>query len=170
MSTTMNFSNRIGQVLHEEHMATVALMERLDRLIAHPRSDPPDTSDHTVLQILSALSAALEGEIKRHFAFEEEHLFPYLSAIGEAEIGAHLTHEHVAIRPIGLRIALLAREAAIRGFDEASWNEFRRSGKELCERLLDHVQKEEMALLPLIEDGMDADTETRLLRDYIQAA
>jgi hemerythrin-like domain-containing protein len=170
MSATMNFRNRIGQILHEEHMATGALMERLEHLIARHHSGPPDTEDRAVLQLLSDLSAALEGEIKRHFAFEEEHLFPYLGAIGEVEIGTHLTDEHVAIRPIGLRIAVLAREGAIRGFDEARWNEFRRSGQELCDRLLDHVQKEEMALLPLLADSMDADTETRLLRDYLQAA
>jgi hemerythrin-like domain-containing protein len=170
MSTTMNFTNRISRTLHEEHLATVALMDRLEQLIARHRHGPPDIGDRIVLQLLSDLSNAVEGEIQRHFAFEEEHLFPYLGAIGEAEIGAHLTDEHVAIQPIGLRIAVLAREAPVRGFDEASWDEFRRSGRELCERLRDHVQKEEMALLPLIEDSMDADTVTRLLQDYLQAA
>ena len=166
----MNFTNRISRMLHEEHLATVALMDRLDQLIARHRHEPPKTGDPIVLQLLSDLSNAVEGEIQRHFAFEEEHLFPYLGAIGEAEIGAHLTDEHVAIRPIALRIAALARETAARGFDEASWEDFRRNRWELCERLRGHVQKEEMALLPLIESSMDADTETRLLQDYLRAA
>jgi len=58
----------------------------------------------------------------------------------------------------------------VHGFDHAGWDEFRRRGQELCERLLAHVQKEEMALLPLIEESMDADTEARLLHDYVETA
>ncbi len=30
----MSFSNRVSQKLHDEHMATVALMERLEKLVA----------------------------------------------------------------------------------------------------------------------------------------
>jgi len=168
MSATMNFTNRISQTLHEEHRATVALMERLEQLIARHRHGPPDAGDRIVLQLLFDLATAVGGEIQRHFAFEEKHLFPYLGAIGEEAIGAHLTDEHVAIRPMGLHVASLAREAAARGFDEAGWDEFRRSGQELCERLQGHVQKEEMVLLPLIEEIMDEDTEAHLLQDYLQ--
>ena len=69
-----------------------------------------------------------------------------------------------------MRIAALARDAAVQGFDGAGWDEFRRSGQELCERMLAHVQKEEMALLPLLEESMDADTEARLLEDYLETA
>ena len=168
MSATMNFTNRISQTLHAEHRATVALMERLEQLIARHRHGLPDTGDRIVLQQLFDLATAMEGEIQRHFAFEEKHLFPYLGAIGEEAIGAHLTDEHVAIRPMGLHVASLAREAAARGFDEAGWDEFRRCGQELCERLQGHVQKEEMVLLPLIEEIMDEDTEAHLLQDYLQ--
>ena len=166
----MNFTNLISRTLHDEHQATVALMGRLEQLIARHGRNTPDTGDCIVSQLLCDLATDLDGEIQRHFAFEEEQLFPYLSAIGEEAIGAHLTDEHVAIRPIGVRIVALAREAAARGFDAASWDEFRRSGGELCERLLEHVQKEEMALLPLIEESMDADTQARLLQDYVETA
>jgi hemerythrin-like domain-containing protein len=166
----MSFANRINQRLHEEHCATVALMERLERLIAGHRREPPDTHDHSVAQVLSDLWTVLEADVQRHFAFEEDRLFTYLSGIGEEAIAAHLTDEHTVIRPIGARIAALAREAATRGFDSAGWNEFRKAGQELCERLLAHVQKEEMALLPLLEESMDADTEARLLRDYLETA
>jgi len=162
----MSFTNRICQRLHEEHDGTVALMERLDQLIARHRHQPPEAKESDVARLLSDLWSALETEVERHFAFEEERLFAYLSAIGERAIGAHLTEEHTAIRPIGVRIAALAREAAVHGFDRAGWDEFRRRGQELCERLLAHVQKEEMALLPLIEESMDAETEANLLQEY----
>jgi hemerythrin-like domain-containing protein len=166
----MSFTNRISQQLHEEHGATVALMERLEQLVARHRRGPPDTGDPGVARLLSDLSTSVEGEVQRHFAFEEQHVFTYLDAGGDEAIGAHLTDEHRAIRPIGLTIAGLARDAAAHGFDDAKWQEFRRLGQELCERLLAHVQKEEMALLPLIEESMDAETEARLYHHYVENA
>jgi hemerythrin-like domain-containing protein len=164
----MSFTNRISQTLHEEHRATVALMERLEQLIARHRRGPPDTGDRAVVQLLSDLSTGVEAEVQRHFAFEEDRLFTYLGAIGDEGISAHLTDEHTVMRPIGIRVAGLAREASARGFDEAKWDEFRRSSQELCERMLAHVQKEEMALLPLLEEAMDAETESRLLEEYLE--
>ncbi len=163
----MSFTNRISQTLHEEHRATIALMERLEQLLArHRRGARPDIGDRSVAQLLSDLSTGVEAEVERHFAFEENHLFAYLDAIGDDVIGAHLTDEHAVMRPIGVRIAGLARAAAAKGFDETEWDEFRRLGQELCERMLAHVQKEEMALLPLLEESMDAETEARLYQDY----
>jgi hemerythrin-like domain-containing protein len=61
----------------------------------------------------------------------------------------------------------VAREAASRGFDEARWAEFRRLSQEFCERVIAHVQKEEMALLPLLEETMDADAEMQLYEEYV---
>ncbi len=166
----MSFTNRISQTLHEEHRATIALMERLEQLIARHRRGPPEVGDRGVAQLLSDLSTGVEAEVQRHFAFEEDRLFTYLGAIGDEAIGAHLTDEHAVMRPIGVRVAALARAAATQGFDAAAWDEFRRAGQELCERMLAHVQKEEMALLPLLEESMDADTEARLLQEYLETA
>ena len=73
----------------------------------------------------------------------------------------------LAMRPLGHRLAALAREGVASGFDEANWTEFRQLGLELCERMLAHVQKEEMALLPLIEESMDAEMEARLYEEYV---
>lgn len=163
----MTFSNRISQTLHDEHCATVGLMERVEHLLRRcPRGNRPDANDRAVAQLLTEISTAVEADIERHFAFEESWLFPYLDAIGEDAIGAHLTEEHTAMRPLGLRLAELAR-AASAGFDGASWDEFRKIGQELSERLLAHVQKEEMALLPLLEDTMDAETEAKLYSEYV---
>ena len=165
----MSFANRINQKLHDEHCATVSLMTRLEQLIArHRRDNPPDTNDSKVTQLLSDLSTSIESEIQHHFAFEESHLFTYLDAIGDGEIGQHLTDEHNSILPIGLKVAKLARAAATQRFDESMWNEFRSFAQELCERLLSHVQKEEMALLPLLEANMDADTDARFFQEYVE--
>ncbi len=165
----MSFTNRISQTLHDEHGATVALMERLEQLLARGRrGGPPDKADASVARLLSDLSTGVEAEIERHFAFEENHLFTFLEAIGDAGIGAHLTSEHEAMRPLGARVAAIARGAMTNGFAPTEWDEFTRLAQELSERMLAHVQKEEMALLPVIEESMDAETEARLYEEYVE--
>jgi hemerythrin-like domain-containing protein len=114
------------------------------------------------------LSTGVEAEVERHFAFEESHLFTYLEAMGDAAIGMHLTSEHEAMRPLGVRVAALARKAASAGFTPAEWEEFVRLAQELDDRMLAHVQKEEMALLPVIEESMDKETEARLYEIYVE--
>jgi hemerythrin-like domain-containing protein len=161
----MSFNNRISQTLHDEHQATVALMERLEQLLARYRRSPPP-NDRGVAQFLDELARDLGADVERHFAFEESQLFTYLDAIGDAAIGAHLTDEHAAMRPLGIELAALARRARDKGFDAPGWDRFRLLGGELCERMLAHVQKEEMALLPLLEESMDAETEARLYDTY----
>src|SRR5271157_5441574 len=161
------FSNRISQTLHDEHRATVSLMERLDRLIASHRRRPLDAKEPANARFLRELASGVEAEVKRHFDFEEEHLFTYLQSIGDEAIGAHLTDEHSAMRPLGERLSALARAGEASGFDDASWDEFRRLGMELCERMLAHVQKEEMALLPLLDESMDSEMEARLYEEYV---
>jgi hemerythrin-like domain-containing protein len=165
----MSFTNRISQTLHDEHGATVALMERLEQLLTRGRrGGPPDPRDGAVASLLSDLSTGVEAEVERHFAFEENHLFTYLEAMGDAAIGAHLTSEHAAMRPLGVRVAAMARAATAQGFAPAEWEEFLRLGQELSERMLSHVQKEEMALLPVLEEAMDAETEARLYQKYVE--
>jgi hemerythrin-like domain-containing protein len=166
----MSFANRIAQALHDEHRATIALMERLEQLFARHRRGPPGRDDGAVAQLLSDLAIAIEDEVQRHFSFEEERLFAYLESIGDEAIGAHLRDEHAAIRPIGAQVATLARAAMSNGFDDTTWDSFRRAGQELGERMLAHVQKEEMALLPVLEENMDAEAELALCEEYLETA
>jgi hemerythrin-like domain-containing protein len=165
----MSFTNRISQAIHNEHRATIALMERLEQFMARYRREPPEIAAGTA-QLLADLAAGVEADVRRHFDFEEGRLFAYLDAVGDEAIGTHLTDEHAAMRPLGTRLAELARGAAAHGFDEASWAEFRRLGQEFCERVIAHVQKEEMALLPLLEETMDADAEMQLYEEYVASA
>jgi hypothetical protein len=167
----MNFNNRISQTLHDEHGATIALMERLEQFLSRNRSGgPPDSTASSAARLLSDLSAALSGEIGRHFAFEEDHLFKYLDEAAAGGVGAHLMNEHGVIRPLGARVAEIAGAAAAEPFRAAEWEEFARLGRELADLLHAHVQKEEMALLPAIEENMDAETEARLYQEYVENA
>ena len=166
----MNFQNRVCQKLHEEHAAVIALMERLVQTIARHRESAPDAKDPMVAKLLSDLAAELPGEVERHFAFEEAELFSYLGEAGNQGIGAHLTHEHNIIRPIGTALVKLIGEVRAKGFDSARWAEFRRLGQQLNDTLVPHAQKEDMALLPMLDDLMDAEKEMQLYAKYVENA
>src|SRR5262249_38802460 len=96
------------------------------------------------------------------------YLFNYLEAVGDTGICEHLTSEHQIMRPLGVRVAALARGAASNGFTPEDWEEFSRLGQELGDLMLAHVQKEEMALLPVIEENMDSETKARLYQEYVE--
>lgn len=163
----MNFRNRICQTLHDEHLANIALLQRLSQLFADQGGTPPD-NNQAVQRLLSDLSSGMAGEVKRHFDFEENALFTYLDTIGESAIGAHLTGEHSLLRPLISQLCETAQATRERGFDVQSWSKFRRLGAELCGQLSSHIQKEEAALLPLIEENMEPETEIRLYQDYME--
>jgi len=154
------FANRISQTLHEEHSATIELMERLES--AFSRKKPVGADD----PLLRDIVAAIENDTIRHFDFEESHLFPLLASVGDQLIGDHLTEEHSFMRPVAQKLENLCRAAQQNGFDDEGWKQFQRAGAEFVQRMLIHVQKEEMALLPLIEGAMDSATEARLFAAY----
>lgn len=162
------YSNRVCQKLHDEHMATLTILERLERFVAN--NTPPAAADTSARTLLVDLVVAFENEVWRHFAFEEEHLFDYFNQSGDTEMAQHLTAEHVQIRSVGLPIIAMARTAAASGFLPQTWSEFRVLARQLAERLSTHVQKEEGVLIPLLQDAMDSDTEERLYIDYVMCA
>ena len=164
----MNFQNRVCQKLHEEHVAVIAMLERLAQTIARHRDSAPDAKDPMVAKLLSDLAAELPGEVERHFAFEETELFSYLDEAGNQDIGAHLTHEHGIIRPIGAALVKLIGDVRAQGFDAARWAEFRRLGQDLHDSLVPHARKEDMALLPMLDDLMDSEKETQLYEKYVE--
>lgn len=161
--TALSFVNRVCQALYDEHRAAMALLGRLEGLIArHGRSGAPDAADGAVAGLLSDLVFGIGTEIAGHFDFEERELFPLLEQAGEGTIGEHLMDEHGTIRPLATRLLSLAREATAQGFDAGRWDEFRRVGAQYCDSMHAHIEKEDMALLPLVEATMDAEREMRL--------
>jgi hemerythrin-like domain-containing protein len=155
----MTFAHRVTQMLHDEHMASVTMLNDLETLLATSGRTAPDTSSATVAATLAGIAEAIEGEVTSHFAFEEEQLFTRLAEFGDAAIGEHLSEEHRAILPLGEGLAQMARSAMAAGFTPESWDGFRLGAAELIERMLDHIQKEEMALLPILDDVLDAETD-----------
>lgn len=165
----MDFSRRTAQLLHEDHMGTIALVEALEDMIARARRSVPDTSDATVRATLSKSAEMIERELQSHFAFEEDELFSRLEDAGDVGIGAHLREEHAAILPIGEVVAQAAAKALLEGFSDEEWRSFRDSAGELIERMLSHIQKEEMALLPMLDDLLDAETDMALSEAFAES-
>src|SRR5574341_651656 len=143
-------TRQISRRLHEEHQATLALWSRVEASLAAGQSDAG---------LLRSAAASLAHEIDRHFAFEEDELFPRLAQAGEGDIAELLREEHVTIRAAAQRFIGLVKANS----DDAA---LRPLGLELAERLVSHVQKEEMSLLPALDDLLDEETDDALASNY----
>lgn len=156
-------NTRVGQLLHEDHLNTIAALQRLEQFLARQGlRNVPLTSDEATQKILRDVTKIVADEVGRHFGFEETHLFPALAEAGESGMTEFLMEEHASILPIAERCAELAKQAMESGFTEESWKNFHQSGMELVEREVFHIQKEEMGLLAAIGALIDAEADFKL--------
>lgn len=157
----MNFLRQTSRSLHDEHIATLALLGRVEQTFTRDaRADPATPT------LARALARHLDHELGRHFEFEESELFPRLDAAGEGAIAALLTEEHGTIRAVAEELLPLVRAAAEGTLDAGDWDILRRGTPELVERLVAHIQKETMAMLPMLDDVLDEDTDRELAFAY----
>jgi len=162
----MDFERLIARRLHEEHLASLALLGRLEGALAQAARHPPPAGDAAWATLVRDVAAAYAEEVEHHFGFEERELFPRLAAAGEPGIGQLLAEEHESIRAVAAGL-LPALRATLDGATAApAWDTLRSRGFELVERMQSHIQKEEMALLPMIEDLIDAPTDEALSMTY----
>lgn len=165
----MSFACAVARALHDDHQATMAALERLEGLLAaHRRGPPPDAAAAGPAAALQGVIAVIGAEVGTHFRFEEEELFPRLDEAGDGMIGQILSQEHELILPLGERMAALAAAARKEGFTPASWSEFAGLGPELIERMVFHIQKEQMALLPRIDHLLGPEDDMRLATAYAE--
>jgi hemerythrin-like domain-containing protein len=158
------FRLQVPRRLHEEHVRASAMLARLQAFLARQGpSRAPAPGDAAFAALARDLAAAVSGEIAGHFRFEEDELFPALAARGEADIGALLAEEHEVILPLARRAVELARALAMAA---GSWPDFHRCGTELVERLTAHIEKEELALVPLADELLDEESDAHLAEAY----
>lgn len=151
--------------LHEDHQRTLALLGRFETLLRKTGdSRPPAAADAEAMHLLSEVLANMKDEIVNHFSFEEDELFPRFSRVAEPGIPTMLEGEHEAMRGLGRRMAELMPEAG--DFEPAAWREFHRLGRELVEREVFHIQKEEMGFLPAMDQILDAEDAAHLAEVY----
>lgn len=162
----MEFSRRTAQLLHEDHAATIALIEDLEEVIRKAGRRQPDTADASIRKTLSKVAEMIEREVRGHFTFEETELFTRLEEAGDVGIGAHLREEHAALLPLGEEIGRIAAEALESGFTDTSWATFRDRSGQFIEMMYAHVQKEEMGLLPAIEDLLEPEEDMELAEGF----
>jgi hemerythrin-like domain-containing protein len=162
----MEFTRRTAQLLNEEHRATIAMLEGLETMIARAKRATPDASDPQIQKQLNEVSQTIAQEVRGHFAFEENELFTRLAEMGDVAIGQHLKQEHDAMLPVAERVVEIANSSIADGFTDQAWLEFKALAGELIERMLAHIQKEEMALLPMLEEILEPETDMELAEIY----
>jgi hemerythrin-like domain-containing protein len=164
----MSYERQVSRALDDEHRANLALLGQVEQALARaPRSGAG--RDPELGRLAGALARHLEQEVERHFAFEEGELFPRMRDAGDGDIAGLLAEEHEAIRAVASELAPLARSAAAGTLDDAGWAALKRLAPELVERQVAHIQKETMALLPLLEDLLDEDADRELAFAYAAA-
>ena len=132
----MEYARATARAMHEDHMAALTLLDRVDQFVMEQSADtPPDGTSLKPAWFLSDLKAAVHSEITEHFAFEEKALFPILEEAGADDMTGILKDEHKVLLPLGRRLADLADAAARDGFTGQSWTEFRGAAGEFVDRL-----------------------------------
>jgi len=164
----MDFRRQVNRALDEEHRATLELLGHVEK--AFGRALPPGAArDPSLARLAASLARHIERDIPRHFEFEERELFPRLEAAGEGDIVGLLTEEHVAIMEVTAELLPFARAAAAGTLEDSGWEALKRGALEMAERLTSHIHKETSALLPMLDDALDDDTDRELAFAYATA-
>ena len=163
----MQFQRHTNRRLYEEHVATLQLLGRAERVFTgRAGAYPPPAGDSAWASFARSLLGAIEGEIARHFEFEERELFPRMDEAGDGDLVALLNEEHTTIRAVAQALADLLRQALGGGLQVEQWQTMKTLALEFGERLGSHAQKEDGALLPLLEHLLDEDTDRELFGAY----
>jgi len=161
----MQGQRQVSRLLDEEHRANLELLGRLEqRLMRLTRGAAP--ADGELTAMLGQLVRHLQHDTGRHFDFEENELFSRMADAGDGDIALLLREEHEAMRELAGELLPLA-EAAVEGsLDAEGWQALKRAALEMVERQVAHIQKEGMALLPLLDELLDEETDQRLAFAY----
>jgi hypothetical protein len=163
----MDFQRQTNRRLYEEHLATLQLLARVERVFTgRAGAYPPAAGDSAWPAFARALLSAIEVEVARHFEFEERDLFPRLEQAGDGDLAALLSEEHAAIRAAAQPLAALLRQALAEALPAQQWQAMKTLALEFSERLASHAQKEDGALLPLLDNLLDEDTDRELFSAY----
>jgi len=162
----MELQRQISRKLHEEHITILALLDRFGQALLRPRTQPPEHGDPVWRQLLAQLESALQYEVTSHFGLEEDQLFPRLHQRGEGDLAELLFEEHEAIREVTRPLLDLFARSRSGEFNEGDWRSLKASGLELVERLGSHARKEELALVPLVDEMLDEQSDNALWDEY----
>lgn len=157
------FRSQVSRLLDEEHRSLLALLDQAERAFARAPGEGADAS------LLRRLAQQLEHDIGRHFDFEERSLFPRLEDAGDGDMAGILAEEHAVIREVAAELLPLTRGALAGTLDAAGSRTLAQGMMELIERQVAHIQKETMALLPLLDELLDEASDGELALAYAAA-
>ena len=160
----MDHRSLVSRALDDEHRANLALLDRVEQAFGRMRARGSDE----LRTLAGALARQVEQDIGRHFAFEESELFPRMTDAGDGDMAALLAEEHASIRAVADELLPLARAAEAGTLDAAGWDALARGALEIAERQVAHIQKESMALLPLLDDLLDENEDRELAFAYAE--
>lgn len=162
----MELQRQVSRKLYEEHVAVIDLLERFGRALGRLGAGPPPADDPAWRVLLAQVGTALEYEITRHFDLEETQLFPRLHERGEGDLAELLFEDHELIREVTRPLLVLVARAQAGTLDAAGWRGLKASGLELVERLSSHAEKEQGALVPLVDEMLDEATDLEIWTQY----
>jgi len=161
------FDRQVCRILHEEHEAVLALLGRVEQVFAHAAAAwPPQRVEADLARLLGDLKHGLSHEVTRHFALEEEQLFPLLRKAGEGDLVELLLEEHAAVRDVAVALLPLLPRALAGELSPPQWDALRRHALELAERLGAHARKEELSLVPILDETLDEDRDREIALHY----
>jgi len=161
----MSFQSQVSRALDDEHRTNLELLGRVEQ--AFVRANTTDAARESAFVALAqSLGRHLRQDIGRHFDFEERELFPLIEQAGEGDIAALLKEEHDAIRAVATEVLPLVDRAGDAVLDDAGLRALKRGVLELVERQVAHIQKESMALLPMLDDVLDDAMDRTLAMAY----
>lgn len=164
----MEFHARICRRLHEEHAAVFELCRRIDAAFAR-QTDPPATDDATWIALLRKIGQAMEQEVWRHFEFEERALWPLLRDAGDGDLAVLLDEEHEVIRDVAETLASGIATGLAGKLDRAAWQRLKTAALEFSERLVSHAQKEDLSLLPALDNLLTPEQDSEMFGAYAMA-
>ena len=162
----MDLQRQTSRKLYEEHVAVIDLLDRFARALGRVGAAPPAADDQEWRVLLPQVSTALQYEITRHFDLEETQLFPRLHERGEGDLAELLFEDHEVIREVARPLLGLVASAQAGALDAAGWRALKASGLELAERLSAHAEKEQGALVPLVDEMLDEATDMEIWTQY----
>jgi len=148
--------------LYEEHIHVIGLLDRLALAAARLGGTPPAPNDGIWSQLLPQLANALQHEVTRHFDLEEQKLFPILREHGHGDLAELLHEEHQVIREVARPLFDLVARARTETLDAAGWKSLRALLLELVDRLGSHARMEQDALVPVVDEILDDETDLEI--------
>ena len=165
----MQLTRQVNRLLHDEHVHVQRLLDRLGALLTQDHAEALRAPSSEVAAFLRDLAGVLEHGLQRHFRFEEENLFPRLEDEGEGDMAALLREEHEGLLPLAAELLGRIRQALAGTLIATEWADCRRLALEFAERQSDHIEKEERALLPALEEALDEEQDLEISAAYQNA-